>query len=61
MLEKHDFIKQFSQTVLGVNSSYCEINVTGLLLVYDSYFVHIIEVCFLVNFYHNIPFIAIVY
>ncbi|KAL0872048.1 hypothetical protein ABMA27_004483 [Loxostege sticticalis] len=43
MLEKHDFIKQFSQTVLGVNSSYCEINVTGLLLVYDSYFVHIIE------------------
>ncbi|XP_026762853.2 uncharacterized protein LOC113521513 [Galleria mellonella] len=42
-LPKDEIIKQFRKTIQAVNASYCEINVRGLLLVYDSYFVHIIE------------------
>ncbi|KAL4715867.1 hypothetical protein ACJJTC_014599 [Scirpophaga incertulas] len=42
-LSKEDLIKCFEQTINDVNSNYCNINVNGLLLVYDSYFVHIIE------------------
>lgn len=43
-LQKDDLICQFRKTVHDVNSGYCEINIQGLLLVYDSYFVHILEV-----------------
>lgn len=43
-LAKEETIKHFSETIHLVNSTYCEINVYGFLLVYDSYFVHIIEV-----------------
>ncbi|CAK1586299.1 unnamed protein product [Parnassius mnemosyne] len=42
-LKKEEIIKLFSKTMRDVNSSYCDINVAGVLLVYDSYFVHIIE------------------
>ncbi|CAF4909153.1 unnamed protein product [Pieris macdunnoughi] len=42
-LPKDEIIKHFEQTIQDVNSTYCEINVYGLLLVYDSYFVHIVE------------------
>ncbi|CAK1556166.1 unnamed protein product [Leptosia nina] len=42
-LTKDGIIKQFQQCIHDVNSGYCEINVHGLLLVYDSYFVHIVE------------------
>lgn len=43
-LTKEEIIKHFTKTIHFVNSTYCEINVHGFLLVYDSYFVHIIEV-----------------
>lgn len=43
---KEEFIAEFRKTIHDVNASYCEIPVTGFLLVYDSYFVHIIEVCY---------------
>ncbi|XP_038206255.1 testis-expressed protein 47-like [Zerene cesonia] len=42
-MTKQEIIQQFEQTIHDVNASYCEINVHGLLLVYDSYFVHIVE------------------
>ncbi|XP_037294646.1 uncharacterized protein LOC115451358 [Manduca sexta] len=42
-LPKEEMIQHFQKTVHGVNAGYCEINVYGFLLVYDSYFVHIIE------------------
>ncbi|PZC84290.1 uncharacterized protein LOC110370233 [Helicoverpa armigera] len=42
-LPKEEIIHHFSKTITLVNSTYCEINVYGLLLVYDSYFVHILE------------------
>ncbi|CAH0694227.1 unnamed protein product [Spodoptera exigua] len=42
-LPKEEIIHHFSKTIEIVNSSYCEINVYGFLLVYDSYFVHIVE------------------
>ncbi|XP_032520604.2 uncharacterized protein LOC116772499 [Danaus plexippus] len=42
-LSKDEMIKHFQATINDVNSTYCEINVNGLLLVYDSYFVHIVE------------------
>lgn len=47
-LSKEEIIKHFHKTIIDVNSGYCDINVNGLMLVYDSYFVHIIEVCILV-------------
>lgn len=43
-LPKEEIIQHFSRSIELVNSTYCEINVYGLLLVYDSYFVHILEV-----------------
>ncbi|KPJ14285.1 hypothetical protein RR48_05263 [Papilio machaon] len=43
LVKKEEIIRMFSKTVEDVNSSYCEIHVTGLLLVYDSFFVHVIE------------------
>ncbi|KAJ0178379.1 hypothetical protein K1T71_006202 [Dendrolimus kikuchii] len=43
LLPKEELIKQFKKTVNGVNSCYCEIPINGLLLVYDSYFVHVLE------------------
>ncbi|XP_063382071.1 uncharacterized protein LOC134668554 [Cydia fagiglandana] len=36
-------IEQIGKTVDAVNGGYCDMKVTGLLLVYDSYFVHIVE------------------
>ncbi|KAM3966451.1 uncharacterized protein ACR2FA_012758 [Aphomia sociella] len=42
-LPRDEIIQHFHKTIQGVNATYCEINVRGLLLVYDSYFVHIIE------------------
>ncbi|XP_023940343.1 uncharacterized protein LOC112047445 [Bicyclus anynana] len=42
-LDKEEIIKHFKATIDDVNSSYCDINVRGLLLVYDSYFVHVVE------------------
>ncbi|XP_059054094.1 uncharacterized protein LOC131848302 [Achroia grisella] len=42
-LKKDEIIQKFHKTIQAVNASYCEINVRGLLLVYDSYFVHVIE------------------
>ncbi|XP_022830173.1 testis-expressed protein 47-like [Spodoptera litura] len=42
-LPKEEIIQHFSRTIELVNSTYCEINVYGFLLVYDSYFVHILE------------------
>ncbi|XP_013140108.1 PREDICTED: uncharacterized protein C7orf62 homolog [Papilio polytes] len=43
LLKKEEIIHMFSKTVEDVNSSYCDIHITGLLLVYDSFFVHVIE------------------
>lgn len=45
-LSKEEIIRAFEKSVHDVNSAYCEIHVYGLLLVYDSYFVHILEVMF---------------
>ncbi|KAJ8716205.1 hypothetical protein PYW08_013490 [Mythimna loreyi] len=42
-LPKEEIIQHFAKTISIVNSCYCEINVYGLLLVYDSYFVHVLE------------------
>ncbi|XP_028036304.1 testis-expressed protein 47-like isoform X2 [Bombyx mandarina] len=42
-LSKEEIIRAFEKSVHDVNSAYCEIHVYGLLLVYDSYFVHILE------------------
>ncbi|XP_068618700.1 testis-expressed protein 47-like [Battus philenor] len=42
-VKKEEVIKLFAKTMADVNSSYCEVNVAGLLLVYDNYFVHVIE------------------
>ncbi|CAH2981237.1 unnamed protein product [Chilo suppressalis] len=42
-LPKEELISYFHKTVRDVNSSYCEINVNGLLIVYDSYFIHVLE------------------
>ncbi|XP_045451011.1 uncharacterized protein LOC123659893 [Melitaea cinxia] len=43
VLPKDQLIKHFQSTVNDVNSGYCDIKVRGLLIVYDSYFIHIIE------------------
>ncbi|CAH0729634.1 unnamed protein product, partial [Brenthis ino] len=43
VLPKEELINHFQATIYDVNSSYCETNVFGLLLVYDSYFVHVVE------------------
>ncbi|XP_060802436.1 uncharacterized protein LOC106134906 [Amyelois transitella] len=40
---KEDMIKHFKKTVNAVNACYCEVNIQGLLLVYDSYFIHVLE------------------
>nr|XP_021208101.1 uncharacterized protein LOC101736378 isoform X2 [Bombyx mori] len=45
-LSKEEIIRAFEKSVHDVNSAYCEIHVYGLLLVYDSYFVHILELFF---------------
>lgn len=50
-LSKDEMIKHFQATINDVNSTYCEINVNGLLLVYDSYFVHIVEVSLKYKYY----------
>lgn len=42
-LNREELQKQFKETIHDVNSGYCDIHVNGLLLVYDSYFVHIVE------------------
>ncbi|XP_072947240.1 testis-expressed protein 47-like [Epargyreus clarus] len=42
-LSRQELLKQFQETIYDVNSGYCDIHVNGLLLVYDSYFVHIVE------------------
>ncbi|VVC90913.1 unnamed protein product [Leptidea sinapis] len=42
-LPKEELIQQFEELMTDVNSVYCEVNVHGLLLVYDGYFVHIVE------------------
>ncbi|XP_075979112.1 testis-expressed protein 47-like [Anticarsia gemmatalis] len=42
-LTKEEIIEHFRKTMNAVNAGYCDINVSGLLLVYDSYFVHILE------------------
>ncbi|CAH2244503.1 testis-expressed protein 47-like [Pararge aegeria] len=43
VLDKDEMIKLFQATINSVNSSYSDVNVRGLLLVYDSYFVHVVE------------------
>ncbi|CAH2091272.1 unnamed protein product [Euphydryas editha] len=43
VLPKEQLIKHFQATVNDVNSGYWDIKVRGLLIVYDSYFIHIIE------------------
>ncbi|XP_053606451.1 uncharacterized protein LOC128672938 [Plodia interpunctella] len=42
-LEKNDMIKQFKKTITAVNNLYCDVHIQGLLLVYDSYFIHVLE------------------
>lgn len=43
-LRKEDIAKHFKLSVKAVNASYCDLNIRGFLLVYDRYFVHILEV-----------------
>lgn len=43
-LPRDELIAQVGDTIRDVNSGYCDINVNGVLLVYDSYFLHILEV-----------------
>ncbi|CAB3260113.1 unnamed protein product [Arctia plantaginis] len=42
-LPREELILHFQDTVNAVNAHYCAINIHGLLLVYDYYFLHIIE------------------
>lgn len=42
-LKREEIMKIFENTLKTVNSSYCEVPVHGLLLVYDNYFIHVIE------------------
>lgn len=44
-VSKDEIIKQINKSVQYANSGYVDVPIGGLLLVYDSYFVHIIEVC----------------
>lgn len=37
-------ISEIHRTVDAVNAGYCDVHIRGLLVVYDSYFVHILEV-----------------
>lgn len=54
-VSKEEIIKQIQKSVNYSNMGYTDVPLGGLLLVYDSYFVHIIEVCTL-NFLYNIIF-----
>ena len=49
VVPKQELIDHFHTTINDVNAGYCEINVFGLLLVYESYFVHVVEVGTLEN------------
>ncbi|XP_046968959.1 uncharacterized protein LOC124536457 [Vanessa cardui] len=42
-LPKDQLIKNFEATINDVNAGYWDIKLCGLLMVYDSYFIHIIE------------------
>lgn len=44
-VSKEEIIKQIQKSVNYANTGYIDVPLGGLLLVYDSYFVHIIEVC----------------
>lgn len=44
-VSKEEIIKQIQKSVNYANTGYTDVQLGGLLLVYDSYFVHIIEVC----------------
>ncbi|XP_050351901.1 uncharacterized protein LOC126774418 [Nymphalis io] len=43
LLPTDQLIKHFEATINDVNAGYCDIKLCGLLMVYDSYFIHIIE------------------
>lgn len=41
-----EIMEVFESTVHGVNANYCDVNVHGVLLAYETYFINIIEVIF---------------
>lgn len=44
-VSKEELIKQIEKSVNYANNGCTDVPMGGLLLVYDSYFVHIVEVC----------------
>ncbi|GBP66464.1 hypothetical protein EVAR_51450_1 [Eumeta japonica] len=42
-LPKDELINLYRTMVFAVNGMYCDVRIGGLLLVYDSYFIHVVE------------------